>query len=157
MATLVSTGYAAAILGPQSFDQIFRYGCIEVYSGSQPDSADAPPTGVMLARITRGGAWAPGASDNGIEFVRSGRYAMKPSDHQWFLQGVAPGTAGWFRLRANAPEDAARSVTAPRIDGAIGLDGVAADTQLFLPDLTIGPSTNVVISNFWYAVPPIGA
>lgn len=158
MAVNVSTGYAAAILGPQSFDQIFRYGCIEVYSGEQPDSADLAATGTLLARITRdGGAWEPGDPENGVEFSRTGRYALKPAGHTWALVGIADGVAGWARLRANAPETPGENVVAPRIDGLVGLEGDVADIQLFLPSLNISGATLIPITHWWYAVPPIGA
>lgn len=157
MTVRMSTGFAAQILGPTAFEQVFRYGCVEIRSGLQPDSADLPPTGVLLARITRdGGAWTAGVSDNGLEFDRSGRYAMKRADHLWRLVGLAEGQAGWFRMLPNASDTGAASLTAPRIDGLVGLEGVEADIQLYLPTLAITPSTDIAINHWWFALPPIG-
>ena len=99
MPARVSTGFASAILGSQSFESIFNGGSIEIRTGTQPDNADMPATGAVIARVTRdGGAWAAGSLANGLQFTRSGRYAMKPYDHVWQLKGSASGVAGWFRL-----------------------------------------------------------
>lgn len=158
MSTQVSTGFATAILGTRSFDQIFRYGCIEVYTGPQPDTADMPATGALVARVSLGGnAWEPGAPTNGLGFLRSGRYAMKDAAEDWVLQGLATGEAGWFRLRGNAVEDAPYSTFAPRIDGTIGVDGTTGDIQMFLPTVAFTTETKIPITNWWYAMPPIGA
>lgn len=157
MSVLLSTGFVAEIYGPKSFDQIFRFGCIEIYSGPQPATADAPPSGTLLARITRdGGAWAPGVEANGLEFVRSGRYCLKPSDHKWIMVGLATGVAGWCRLRTNNAESGVGDLVSPRIDGAVGLEGADA-TQLFLQALEISPGLQSTINHWWLAEPPIGA
>lgn len=157
MAVLLSTGYCSAIFGPVSFDQIFKFGCIEIYSGAQPATADAAPTGTLLGRITRNGtAWTAGLEAGGLEFVRSGRYVLKPSDHTWTLTGIASGVAGWCRLRTNNNDLGGADLISPRIDGAVGLDGADA-TQLYLQDLNISPGMLVPINHWWLAEPPIGA
>lgn len=156
MAVNVSTGFAAAILGPTSFDNLFKDGVIEVRTGVQPVNADAAPTGIVIGYITKdGGAFSHGVPTNGLRFGRSARYAFKDPAQTWRLKGVATGVAGWFRLLRNAPDGGADSGTAPRIDGAVGLTGVVADTQLFLDTLSITPSTNVEIPSWWFAIPPI--
>lgn len=163
MAVNVSTGFAERILGPQSFDAIFRDGSIEIRSGAQPASADAAAIGTLLARITRnGGAWVAGQPDNGLRFARSGRYAAKDPTQTWTLVGLATGIAGWFRLVANAFDDDGESLSAPRVDGAIALlpdeqTPPPADAQLFLPELAITSATRRDIGQWWYAIPPIGA
>lgn len=152
-----STGFVQLILGPHAFDQVFLNASIEVYSGAQPDNADLAATGTLLARITRnGGAWTEGSSPNGLQFVRSGRYAFKDPAHEWRMVGVATGTAGWWRLRANAPDTAAASLLLPRIDGAVRLDGSETAGQLTLTNVSITPATNTPINHWWYAIPPLG-
>lgn len=156
MTVNTSTGFEVRNLGPEAFDQIFRYGCIEVRTGPQPASADAPATGTLIARITRdGGAWVEGAPDNGLEFVRSGRYASKPGDHVWRLKGIATGVAGWFRLRGNAADAGGASLDLPRIDGLINTVDFAGDAQLFLTTLNLTASSDLAINNWWYARPPL--
>lgn len=157
MAVLLSTGYCAAILGPNSFESIFKFGCIEIYSGVQPANADLAPTGTLLARITADGLpWVQGGEQGGLEFVRSGRYALKPTDQNWVLTGLGTGNAGWCRLRTNNNETGLSDLFSPRIDGAVGLEGADA-TQLYLQSLAIAPGLSLVINHWWLAEPPIGA
>lgn len=157
MPARVSTGFAAAILGPTSFESIFNGGSIEIRTGPQPDNADMPATGDLIARISRdGGAWTAGSPASGLQFTRSGRYALKPLDHVWQLKGIAAGEAGWFRLVANAPDDGTASLSAPRIDGTVRLDEATGDGQLILTTTSFDASTSIAINNWWYAIPPIG-
>ena len=157
MTALLSTRAAELLLGPESFDSIFENGCIEIRSGPQPDNADLAATGTLLARITRdGGAWTPGAPQNGLQLNRSGRYALKPIEHAWTLKGIAAGTAGWARMVGNAPDPGDASLSHPRLDGTAGLIG-ASGVQLFLPVVEITPETAIDITYWWYAIPPIGA
>lgn len=162
MAVRTSTGFASRILGPESFATIFQGGSIEIRSGTQPASADEPATGTLLARITRDGLlWTAGSPTNGLEFVNAGRYASKNFSHSWRLKGIAAGTAGWFRLVGNAPDDGGTSTTLPRIDGAIGLlpaegETLVGDFQMLLPSLAITIGLERSIDQWYYAIPPIG-
>lgn len=157
MAVLLSTGYCAAIFGPQAFENIFLDGCIEIYSGAQPANADMAPTGTLLGRITRDGLpWTPGSPQGGLQFIRSGRYVLKPSSHTWVLSGLAAGTAGWCRLRTNNGDLNNLDLNTPRIDGAVGLEGADA-TQLYLQSVTMSPGLHMTINHWWLAEPPIGA
>lgn len=157
MAVITSTGFEALLLGPTSFDAIFRNGCIEIRSGIQPARADLPATGQLLARISRdGGPWQAGGTANGLHFVRNGRYVYKDPVERWLLRGVATGPAGWFRLVGNEPDHGQISFTAPRIDGAIGPDdGSAGDFQMRLPTLAVTPDTSIELGDWWYAIPPL--
>lgn len=158
MGTEVSTGYAERVaLGPESFESAFRDGCIELRSGPQPLTADAAPSGTLLARITRdGGAWTAGDPANGLRFQRAGRYVTKDPAHRWRLVGLASGTIGWMRLLPNAPDPGTTSFTALRVDGTVGLVDSTGDVQFWLPSLSVSSSTEIEITQFWYAVPPLG-
>lgn len=155
MATYSSTALRALML--EQFIKALKYGCIEIYSGPQPDNADAAIAGTLLARVTKnGGAWTAGSSANGLTFVRDGIYAGKESADTWLLKGIATGTAGWFRLRANSADAGAQSTSLYRADGAIGLDGDTGDYQLWLPDtLAITASSSIAVTAFRYALPPL--
>lgn len=156
MAVNCSTGFRSRILGPVSFESIFNGGCIEVRSGAQPASADEAATGDLLARVTNnGGAWTPGSLTNGLRFVRNGIYAGNDLAQDWRLVGLAAGTAGWFRLVANAPDDGSLSVNAPRIDGAVGPLDLPGDYQMRLPSTTITPSAMTTIPSWWFLLPPL--
>lgn len=157
MAVITSTGYCAAILGPTSFDALFHDGVIDVYSGAQPASADLAPTGTLLARITRNGmTWTPGAPAGGLRFIRDGRYVAKDGGQDWRLTGLATGVAGWFRLLPNAADPGTASLSAPRIDGAVGVIGDPVDAQIYLPDTAITADTIITLNYWWYAMPPLG-
>lgn len=157
MATRSSTGFVQSILGPHAFEQLFMDACIEIYSGEQPANADSGVTGTLLARVTKdGAAWSEGSASGGLRFTRSGRYAYKDPAHTWILKGIATGTAGWWRLRGNAPDAGVANVTLPRIDGAVRADGSDTPGELTLSGLDITPATNTAINHWWYAIPPIG-
>lgn len=156
MAVRVSTGFAAAILGPTSFASIFNNGVIKVYSGAQPASADLAPTGTLLGAITLdGGPWVAGSPTNGLQFDLGGRYAVKPLSDVWILEGSNTGVAGWFRLLPNALDDEVTNITAPRIDGAIGLAGGSGDYQIYLGSTNITPTTSTTLASWYYAIPPL--
>lgn len=154
MAVKTSTGYEALILGPNAFDTIFRDGVIEVRSETQPVSADEAPIGILLATITvNGGPWAAGSPANGLRFSRGGRFASKNLSQRWQLKGVATGIAGWMRLLPNQHDPGGVSAVHPRIDGAAGLIDTLGDIQLYLPTLSITPSTTIELPNWWFAKP----
>lgn len=157
MAVNSSTGFRAALLGPQAFDSIFRNGAIEIWTGAQPPDADSPALGQLLGRITlNGGPWQAGGSSNGLRFVRNGQYVYKDPGQIWVLRGISVGRAGWFRLIGNAPDAGGVSLTSPRIDGAIGLDDDSpGDFQMRLPTLAITPDTSIEFGDWWYALPPL--
>lgn len=157
MAVNCSTGFRSRILGPSSFESIFNYGCIEVRTGAQPASADLPPTGTLVGRITvGGGAWSAGSNTNGLRFVRTGVSVQNDLAQAWRLAGVATGTAGWFRLRGNSPDGGDLSTTHCRVDGAIGLRDTVGDFQLYLPTLAMSASTAIAIPSWWFNFPPLG-
>lgn len=155
MSAICSTGFRTKILGTFTFESLFNGGAIDVYSGAPPASADAAPTGTLLARITRGGnPWTPGAPTNGLTFRRLGVGVAMPEDAPWGLLGLAAGTAGWCRLRSMTDPGGA-SVTHPRIDGAIGLRDDFGDLQLRLGSTAIVPDLTYPITSWWFQLPPL--
>lgn len=157
MAVNESTGWARARLVGTGFPTGFANGCIELYSGVQPASADLPPVGTLLGRITKNGdAWVAGSPANGLNFVVADRFVIKTAD-TWVLKGLAGGVARSWRLLPNSADSGSASTTAFRIDGAVGtLDALGSDCQMFLPSVDITTSTSLVIENWWYGVPPFG-
>lgn len=107
-----------------SVSDLFRNAVIDIYSGSQPASADAAETGTKLARITlASGVFSPGSPINGVNFdVSTAGVLAKDADEVWSGLGLADGTAGWFRLYANAGTTGA-SDSAIRLDGSIATSG----------------------------------
>lgn len=140
MATLCSTRFRSLILGPSSFESIFNGGKIALYSGPQPAAADLPATGLLLAEIN-----APG----GLQFARTDHYASNKPTQVWTLGGLNTGAAGWARLRRAVDDGSC-------IDFAVGLDdGSPGDFQMRLPTLSITPGTSIVVSSWWFLLPPL--
>jgi hypothetical protein len=102
-------------------------GVIEIYSGSQPASANDAVTGTLLGRVTvNAGAWTAGSPTNGLEFgTPAARQMDKASGEVWQFVGLANGTAGWFRFLANSADAGTADVSEarPRIDGRIATTG----------------------------------
>jgi hypothetical protein len=88
-----------------SLRDIFKRGVLQIYSGTQPASADFACTGTLLLTITNAsGAFTAGAVANGLEFGVAASGAISKSSQAWSGVGLATGTAGWFRLRGNAAD-----------------------------------------------------
>ena len=141
MTTRLSTGLRTLLAGTTGFATTFTNGVIEIYSGTQPASADAAVTGTLLGTVTLGsGAFTPGSPANGLTFDVAANGAVGKSG-VWSFAGVAAGTAGWFRLKANGVDAGAVSNTLPRLDGSIATSG--ADLNLSNIAIAIGAPTTV--------------
>lgn len=156
MAVNLSTGYVQLRNAGHSFVDLFDGGCMEVRTGPQPETADMPVTGSLVARITRGGrVWTPGSASAGLRFTSAGRYMAKQMTDAWQLVGEAAGTAGWVRLVGNVADPGTGSLTHARIDGAVDVIGATTDSQLFLPTVEITAATIIDINYWWFAPPPL--
>jgi hypothetical protein len=134
-----------------SLKDIMRDGVLRIYSGSQPTSPDNAVSGTLLLEITvDAGAFVAGAFDNGLEFgdAASGQIS-KASGETWQDQGLAGGTAGWFRLCANPTDAGAASTTLPRIDGSVGTSGA----DLNMSSTTIVSGSTYTIDTFTLTLP----
>lgn len=120
-------------------------GSIEIYSGSQPATANDAVTGTLLGRVTlNGGAWSPGVATNGLEFdAAAARQMSKAAAETWQFVGIASGTAGWFRFRGNAADAGAADAleALPRIDGRIANAG--AEMNMSNLNVVIGGVTTI--------------
>lgn len=126
-----------------SLKDVFRDGVLKIYSGTQPTEADDAVVGTLLVTISESaGSFSAGAFDNGLEFgdAASGAIA-KAAAETWQGVATASGTAGWFRLCANATDAGAESLTLPRIDGSIGTSG--ADLNLSSTSITSGQTYTI--------------
>lgn len=151
MTLQVSSGYKALILGPHAFADIFEKGCIEVYSGSQPATADYAPTGTLLGRVTvNGAAWSIMNPAAGLSFEMNFVYMVKPLSDVWQLSVFSSGTAGWFRLKSDIDTDE-YSYEQPRIDGAAGTSA----TELVLQNAVLIAGTKVPFDQFLFTYPPV--
>lgn len=145
-----STGLRTALAGTTGFSSVFANGIIEIYSGTQPATANAATTGTLLGVVTTAsGAFTPGSPTNGLTFAAAANGIASKSTSQWSFVGIANGTAGWFRLKGNALDDNGVSTTLPRLDGSIANTG--GDMSLSNTAIVIGsPNT---IDTFSYEIP----
>ena len=136
-----STQLRNNLAGSIGFGATFANGYIEIYSGSQPANADAAVTGTLLGTVTlSSGAFTPGVATNGLTFAAAANGSVSKSG-VWSFNGVAAGTAGWFRLKTNAEAvGGGISTTLARMDGSIATSG--ADLNLSNIAVTVGaPNT----------------
>ena len=87
---------------PKGFKQLFKYGILDIYSSTQPATADAVETGTLLVSLTvDAGAFTAGTSTNGLEFNTISDGKLSKSTATWQGTAVATGTAGWGRFYGN--------------------------------------------------------
>jgi len=128
MSIRLSTGLRNNLAGTTGFAATFANGIIEIRTGSQPVYADDAATGTLLGTFTlASGAFTPGSPTNGLTFATAADGAVSKSG-VWSMNGIAAGTAGWFRLKGNALDNDLLSTTLPRLDGSIAVSG--ADMNL---------------------------
>lgn len=145
MGLQVSTRFKEMILGRSSFVDIFSGGHIEVYSGTQPDTADDAPTVLTyIGSIT-------GPDSSGLEFVQAGQWIAKDPAQNWQLLCEQTRTAAWFRLMA-ADDDGLFSYDYPRIDGSVG---ASASYDMVLPTVELTSGLHIVIQQFLFTLPPV--
>jgi len=132
-------------------------GVIDFYSGAQPASPDAAPTGTFLGRATlAGGAWAAGSPTNGLEFGAvvdgtGGAASLdKASAEEWKFVCSVAGTIGWGRFIGNPADAGGVSTTLPRIDFSVGV--TSGDAQMSKVTYAIGEtgviqSFNIPVTN----------
>ncbi len=116
MTIRLSTGLRNNLAGTTGFAATFANGIIEIRTGSQPVSADNAATGTLLGTVTlASGAFTPGSTTNGLTFGAAADGAVSKSG-VWSMNGIAAGTAGWFRLKGNALDNDLLSTTLPRLE-----------------------------------------
>jgi len=127
------------------FVEVMR-GCkINIYTGSQPTTANDAASGTLLVTITKGGDgstgldWSPSSSGT----------AAKPSGDTWAGTAGASGTAGWFRCFEDGDDPAAASTAAARFDGGVGTSG----QQINMTSTTIASGAVQTVSSFTYTQP----
>lgn len=149
MTVRLSTQLRTNLAGTTGFAATFANGVIEVYTGTQPTTADAAVTGTLLGTGTlNSGAFTPGVSTNGLTFAAAAAGAVSKSG-VWSFNGIAVGTAGWFRLKGNAVDAGALSTVLPRLDGSVAVSGA----DLNLSNIAIVVSAPNTIDTFTFTIP----
>ena len=149
MTVRLSSQLRTNLAGDLGFAATFANGIIEIRTGTQPATADAAATGTLLGTITlNSGAFVAGSPTNGLTFAAAAGGAVSKSG-VWSFNGVAAGTAGWFRLKANALDNDALSTTLPRLDGSIATSGA----NLNLSNIAIAIGAPNTIDSFTFTIP----
>lgn len=157
MTLRTSTGHKNRMLGENGVDTnangfrgVYKNCVIDLYSGTQPATADSAATGTFLGRITlNSGGFAEGVATNGLEWdAPTGGTISKPTSDSWSGNAVAAGTVGWFRCRGNAADDGTASTTLPRFDGTVGV--TTGDLRLTVTAVEVG--TPIVIQSAQFAL-----
>lgn len=140
MTIRLSTGLRTNLAGSTGFAATFANGVMEIYSGTQPATADAAVTGTLLGTVTlNSGAFTPGSPTNGLTFAAASGGSVSKSG-VWSFNGISVGVAGYFRLKGNAVDAGALSTVLPRLDGSVAVSG--ADLNLSNISIAIGaPNT----------------
>jgi hypothetical protein len=129
-------------------------GAIYIYTGSQPATADAAPTGTLLGIATVGaGSWTAVSNlTNGLDFAAASAGAMTKSlSETWQFVGIADGTAGWFRHVSGVAADSLTTDTNvyPRIDGRISTSGA----EMGMSNLSVVTGATSTIDTYSIAFP----
>ena len=149
MTVRLSTRLRDNLASTAGFSSTFANGVIEIRTGTQPSDADQAATGTLLGTVTlNSGAFVAGVATNGLTFGAPVAGVVSKSG-VWSFNGVAVGTAGWFRLKGNATDAGGLSTVLPRLDGSISTSG--ADMNLSNISIVNGGPTT--IDSFTFAFP----
>jgi len=147
-ATLVNdaAGEAVTIVEyGQSFDALFKYSIIDVYSGAMPSDADQLETGTKLLSLTASaGTFTKGASTNGFEFdaIAVGVLSMK-TGQDYSDTGIATGTAGYY-VHYDNRYVTGLSTSSVRMMGTVG----TASAQMILSSTSIVLAATTTIDSY---------
>ena len=140
MAIRISTGMRQALLGTRGFKEILDGGFIDIFTGSQPSSADYVETGTKLIRISS--TSGTGASD-GLRFGTASAGVLPITTPAWEGTVIADGVAGWFRFYGTGATSGT-SNTEVRFDGAVGVSG----SDLNLSHTNFVSTTKITLQSF---------
>jgi len=131
MARRRSTGFVTALCGSFGIKDILDGGVIDIFTGSQPASADYVETGTKLVRLSS--TSGIGAND-GLRFGTAAAGTLPRTTPAWSGVVVVAGVAGWFRFYGTGGT-AGTSAVEKRFDGACGVSG--ADLNLSYTSLVV--------------------
>jgi len=149
MALRLGTGLRGKLLsgasGSGGLKAILDGGVMDIFTGSQPASADYVETGTKLIRIS---STSGTAATDGLLFGTSASGILPRTTPAWTGVVTVAGVAGWFRFYGTAGTSGT-SATANRMDGAVGVSG--ADLNLSHTSLVV--DSVLTISTFNIAQP----
>lgn len=118
---------------------IFYQCFIDIYTGIQPTTANAAPTGTYL------GTFSVDAADktdiaNGLIFGDPANGAVNKDTDNWQMTGAAAGTMGWGRMRVLGDTHLANAAY-PRMDFSVAT--VGGDLNMASLAVTVGSSHTI--------------
>lgn len=132
MAIRRSTGLRTALANGYGVKDILDGGFLDIFTMSQPISADYVETGTKLVRISS--TSGIGATD-GLRFGTSAAGVLPSTTPSWTGVVIAAGVAGWARFYGTAGTSGT-SGTTNRFDMSVGIAG--ADLNLSHTNLVVG-------------------
>ncbi len=144
MALRLSTGLRQILLGSADFRSTFVLTGINLYTGSQPASADDAITATLLAPVTLNDSGVGVSFDAPIAGVIAKAVAEICSG-----TALATGTAGWFRMFVIIEDPATLDTVKARMDGAIATSG----GELNMSSTAVVVGAVQTITNFTVTLP----
>lgn len=139
MTIRLSTGLRNELLKPagSSFGDVMADFYVDLYSGSQPASADTAPTGTLLITYSLNGLGAAGGTWGS---AAAGKVSRTTSE---VLMGTAAatGTAGWGRIRLDG-DLGTTNTTDNRVSFSVGTAN--ADLNLASTSFTSGETVDIL-------------
>lgn len=146
MAFRLSTGLVNEMMGTggKNFYDLMNNGWLDIYTGSQPASADYVESGTKLCRIS---STSGVAVTDGCKFGTSAAGVLPIGTPTWSGVVLADGVAGWFRYYGSSGTggETGSSATAIRFDGNIAVSG--GDMNLSHTSLTSGATLTITAAN----------
>ncbi len=145
----LNTALRAAMATHYGLMAMMQYGCIKVFSGQPPLTADMAEQGELLGTITQDGVpfqWGSTQGALNLEPGPTNGACMKAGT--WKLTVSKTGTAGWWRYVGNDYDGGTADEWVARIDGRIG-------TGLVLPSRFLEQGDVLVVESFFFAIPPM--
>lgn len=144
----LSTALRAAMATEYGLMAMMQYGCIKVFDGDPPLTADMAEQGQLLATITQ----------DGVPFqwgTMQGALNMEPGPTNgacqklgaWKVTVTTSGQAGWWRFVWNGYDGGEANEWVPRVDGRIG-------EGLILPDSTLISGDVLDVESFFFIIQP---
>jgi hypothetical protein len=140
----ISTGLRNSLLGTNGgFKELMNNGWLDIYTGSQPTSANYVETGTKLCRISS--TSGVGVAD-GCQFGTSADGVLPLTTPQWTGLVSVAGVAGWFRYYGSSGTGGATgtSGTGLRFDGNCGVSGA----DLVLTHTTLALDSTLTVKTF---------
>jgi hypothetical protein len=141
MAVRLSTGIRNKLLdgytGTGGLKSILVGGFLDIYTGSQPVSADYVETGSKLVRIS---STSGTAASDGLRFGTAATGTLPLTVPVWSGKVILAGVAGWARFYGTGGTSGT-SATENRIDMSVGVSG--ADLNLSHTSLTLDSTLTI--------------